>query len=62
MPLSTLRPSGSLNGPRFYGLPVNEDFVELVREESIVAESIALSDDTLVPFLAGETLRWTVKK
>ena len=52
----------SLNGPRFYGLPVNDSYVELVREESQVAESIALSDDTLVPFLAGETLRWTVKK
>ncbi|VFS69881.1 Dihydroorotase [Raoultella terrigena] len=44
----------SLNGPRFYGLPVNETFVELVREESVVAESIALPGDTLVPFLAGE--------
>lgn len=52
----------SLNGPRFYGLPVNDTFVELVREESTVVESIALPDDTLVPFLAGETLRWTMKK
>jgi dihydroorotase len=33
-----------------------------VREESQVVESIALSDDTLIPFLAGETVRWTVKK
>ncbi|MCV4802666.1 hypothetical protein OFC41_29025, partial [Escherichia coli] len=24
--------------------------------------SIALPNDTLVPFLAGETVRWTVKK
>jgi dihydroorotase len=32
----------SLNGPRFYGLPVNEGYVELVREESQVVESIAL--------------------
>ena len=52
----------SLNGPRFYGLPVNESYVELVREESTVAESIALPGDTLVPFLAGETVRWTMKK
>ncbi|HBD79709.1 MAG TPA: dihydroorotase, partial [Leclercia adecarboxylata] len=51
----------SLNGPRFYGLPVNETYVELVREESRVVESIALTDDTLIPFLAGETVRWTVK-
>jgi dihydroorotase len=51
----------SLNGPRFYGLPVNDTFVELVREESQVVESIALTDDTLIPFLAGESVQWTVK-
>ncbi|HHU2747842.1 TPA: dihydroorotase, partial [Escherichia coli] len=51
----------SVNGPQFYGLPVNDTFIELVREEQQVAESIALTDDTLVPFLAGETVRWSVK-
>ncbi|ENQ9054831.1 dihydroorotase, partial [Escherichia coli] len=48
--------------PQFYGLPVNDTFIELVREEHQVAESIALTDDTLVPFLAGETVRWSVKQ
>lgn len=52
----------SLNGPRFYGLPVNEETVELVREETEVPESIALPDDTLIPFLAGEKVRWSVKR
>lgn len=52
----------SLNGPRFYGLPVNEGFVELERKAWQVEESIALSDDTLIPFLAGETVHWTVKQ
>ena len=52
----------SVNGPQFYGLPVNDTFIELVREEQQVAESIALTDDTLVPFLAGETERWSVKQ
>ncbi|MFW0766582.1 dihydroorotase [Trabulsiella odontotermitis] len=51
----------SLNGPRFYNLPVNNSVIELVREESTVVDSIALPDDTLIPFLAGETVRWTVK-
>ncbi|WP_436892458.1 dihydroorotase [Siccibacter turicensis] len=51
----------SLNGPRFYGLPVNEETITLVREESRVMESIALGDDTIIPFLAGETVRWRVK-
>ncbi|ASV54960.1 Dihydroorotase [Lelliottia jeotgali] len=52
----------SLNGPRFYGLSVNETFIELERKESQVEESIALTDDTLIPFLAGETVNWTVKR
>ncbi|WP_130098875.1 dihydroorotase [Siccibacter turicensis] len=51
----------SLNGPRFYGLPVNEETITLVREETRVMESIALGDDSIIPFLAGETVRWRVK-
>ncbi len=30
----------SVNGPQFYGLPVNDTFIELVRKEQQVAESI----------------------
>ncbi|MDA3131596.1 dihydroorotase [Atlantibacter subterraneus] len=52
----------SLNGPRFYGLPVNEAQITLVKQEQTIAQSIALSDDTLIPFLAGETVRWSVKR
>lgn len=52
----------SLNGPRFYGLPVNASFIELERKETRIEESIALSDDTLIPFLAGETVHWCVKR
>lgn len=52
----------SLNGPRFYGLPVNEAQITLVKQEQTIARSIALSNDTLIPFLAGETVRWSVKR
>ncbi len=52
----------SLNGPRFYGLPVNEDTVTLERKESRVEASIALTDDTIIPFLAGETVAWTLAR
>lgn len=52
----------SLNGPRFYGLPVNEGYVELVREAEQVPESIALTDDTLSPFLAGERVNWRIRR
>lgn len=52
----------SLNGPRFYGLPVNEAQITLVKQDQTIARSIALSDDNLIPFLAGETVRWSVKR
>lgn len=50
----------SINGPRFYGLPINEDVIQLIRRDDVVPETITLSDDSIVPFLAGEMLRWSV--
>lgn len=44
----------SINGPRFYGLPVNEETVTLERSETIVPDEV----EGLVPFHAGETLPW----
>jgi dihydroorotase len=44
----------SINGARFYGLPVNEETVTLERWENPVPEEI----DGVVPFHAGEMLRW----
>ena len=34
----------------------------LIGKNGQVVESIALPGDALVPFLAGETVRWTMKK
>ncbi|MBV4412120.1 dihydroorotase [Enterobacteriaceae bacterium YMB-R22] len=59
--LALLEAFCSLNGPRFYGLEANKDTVELIRQPQIIAESLALSDGALIPFLAGETLPWSVK-
>jgi len=44
----------SLNGPAFYGLPVNEGTVTLLRAESGVPDQIG----ELVPFGAGERFGW----
>jgi dihydroorotase len=51
----------SLNGPRFYGLPINEDFIELQRVPTTQPEEIALGNESVIPFLAGETLNWSLK-
>jgi dihydroorotase len=48
----------SLNGPRFYGLPVNEARVTLSRQPWRVPAEVATEDGPLIPFLAGEELAW----
>ena len=48
----------SLNGPAFYGLPVNDGKVTLVRGEVQVPDLIDANGTAIVPFHAGEVLRW----
>ncbi len=50
----------SENGPRFYGLPLNEGTVTLERADHTVPDSCEAVDIVLVPFHAGETLRWRI--
>ena len=56
--LDRLEAFASENGPRFYGLPLNEGTVVLERQAVDVPDSIAAVGSSLVPFHAGETLRW----
>ncbi|MCM8732411.1 dihydroorotase [Hephaestia sp. GCM10023244] len=48
----------SLNGPAFYGLPVNETTITLERAPIDVPDRIGTGDTSLVPFHAGERLGW----
>ncbi|HTQ33059.1 MAG TPA: dihydroorotase, partial [Stellaceae bacterium] len=48
----------SLNGPAFYRLPPNEAHVMLRREECAVPSHIGDGNLAVVPFRAGESLRW----
>ena len=48
----------SLNGPEFYRLPPNEPRVTLRRAPIAVPDLVGKGDLTVVPFRAGETLRW----
>jgi dihydroorotase len=49
----------SENGARFYGLPLNEGRVALERRDSKVPESLPAAGTRLVPFHAGQNLRWS---
>ena len=48
----------SENGPKFYDLPLNPGRVRLERAECAVPERIPADGGAVVPWLAGETLRW----
>ncbi|WP_375421810.1 dihydroorotase [uncultured Sphingomonas sp.] len=48
----------SEHGARFYGLPLNEGTVTLVRDAVVVPDRVGEGDAAVVPFLAGETLGW----
>ncbi|WP_120717516.1 dihydroorotase [Tsuneonella amylolytica] len=48
----------SLAGPAFYGLPANTDMVTLERADQVVPDTIDAAGTPVVPFHAGETLRW----
>jgi dihydroorotase len=56
--LDHLEGFASEHGPRFYGLPLNEDTVTLERIDTVVPERVGQGSIALVPFHAGETLRW----
>ena len=50
----------SENGPRFYGLPLNEGTVTLERAPVLVPETLDLDGTPIVPFHAGEETRLDV--
>ncbi len=56
--LDRLEAFASENGPRFYGLPLNDGTVALERTDWRVDAHFAVTGTTIVPFLAEATLPW----
>ena len=56
--LDRLEAFACLNGPSFYGLPLNEGQRVLERVAVTVPETLAVAGTRVVPFLAGEILSW----
>ncbi len=56
--LDRLEAFASEHGARFYGLPLNEGQVTLERSDVAVPSSLPAGGSILIPFHAGETLRW----
>jgi len=51
----------SLNGPAFYGLPVNESTVTLRKSATLVPSEIVAGGETIRPFRAGESVSWKIE-
>ncbi len=60
--LDKLEAFASHYGADFYGLPRNQEKVTLIKEDLTIPETIAFGDSVLVPFRAGETCSWQLKK
>ncbi len=58
--LDRLEGFASLNGPTFYGLPVNEATVTMRRGSTPMPEAIAVGDDRVVVFRGGAETTWTI--
>jgi dihydroorotase len=59
--LDRLEEFASLAGPRFYGLPVNEARVTLIRKTNSVPARIDVTEKIAVhPFRGGETVAWSL--
>ncbi|VAW51175.1 Dihydroorotase [hydrothermal vent metagenome] len=56
--LDKLESFASFNGPDFYGLPRNSKTITIVKEDWQIPDEYTLGNETLVPFLAGQTLNW----
>jgi len=56
--LDTFEGFASEHGARFYGLPLNEGSVTLVRDDVEVPGSIGTGETAVVPFLAGTNAGW----
>lgn len=60
--LDKLETFASLNGPKFYNLPVNSDTITLTKSEWNVPATMAFGNDVVVPIRANETIQWQVSK
>lgn len=58
--LEKLEGFASLNGPKFYNLPVNSDKITLEKKAWDVPATMAFGNNEVVPIRAGEQIQWRV--
>mgnify|MGYP000164766936 CR=1 FL=1 len=60
--LDKLEAFASLNGPKFYKLPVNKDKITLVKSNWQVPATLDFGPDKVVPIRANEEISWQVSQ
>lgn len=58
--LNKLEAFASLNGPKFYGLPVNETRISLERRATAVPETVSVGRDSILVFATEAAQQWSV--
>jgi len=58
--LQQLEKFASLNGPNFYGLPVNQSMITIEKIPQKIPLSYPMGQDLIVPLNAGESLEWSI--
>ncbi len=58
--LERLEAFASLNGPAFYGLPVNENTVTLTRGERGIDARLSVGNEEILPFDTGKPVGWRI--
>ncbi|MDT8447912.1 MAG: dihydroorotase [bacterium] len=59
--LEALEDFASRFGAEFYGLPLNEESLTLVREPYLIPNSLEYGSDALIPFWAGQQVAWKLQ-
>jgi dihydroorotase len=60
--LDKLEGFASIHGPMFYGLPINNDKITLLKKDWDVPSTLTFGDDVVVPVRANEKINWQVEK
>lgn len=59
--LDKLENFASIFGPQFYGLPLNQTKITLIKKPWRVPAELDFGKEKLVPLMAGEELQWQIK-
>ena len=58
--LDALESFASRHGPKFYGLPLNENRITLERTDQRVPSEVPFGKESVIPFMANRQIDWTL--